>query len=330
MTIPAFAIACLPTTAHIGVLAPILLLIFRIMQGLALGGEIPAAITFVSEHVDRHQHGFATASLFFGINLGLLLGSLVTMLVSSLLSTEALYSYGWRIPFFLGGIFGIISIFLRRYLQETIAFAALEKHEISRIPLATLLKHSWPKVIQGSLLVALASVTVFLYLYWPTYLHQYGGFKLSTVLTINTLGIFVFAPTIILAGWLADRFGFRLIYMIGAALTLILTYPLFLLFGMKSLVLLIVAHASFSVIFGIISGSYPAILSNLFPTPVRYSGIAVSYNLAFAIFGGLSPIICTIAIYSFHTALAPAFYLMLVAFVSLLVCRFSLSEKKPN
>src|SRR3990167_10463906 len=130
MAVPSFAIGLLPTTAYIGIAAPILLLIFRMMQGLALGGEIPAAITFVSEHVDIRQRGTALAILFFGINLGLLLGSLVTTIITTLLPESAMLAFGWRIPFIIGGFFGVATLFLRRYLHETTAFIALRQQDV--------------------------------------------------------------------------------------------------------------------------------------------------------------------------------------------------------
>jgi len=321
MAIPSIAIALLPTAAQIGIIAPILLLVFRILQGLALGGEIPASITFISEHVNEQQRAFATSILFFAINLGLLLGSSVTALMNATLSTEALYTYGWRILFFLGGILGLLSIFLRRSLQETSTFSALPKNDVQRIPLIALLQHSWLNVLQGALLVALGSVSIFLYLYWPHYLNEYEGINITTAFNLNTVGILILNFSIVTCGWLADKFGSRTIYAIGAISIIILTYPLFLLFGMSNLTLIAISYIVFSLLFGFITGAYPALLSSLFPTPVRYSGIAMSYNIAFALFAGLSPIICTVAIHTFHSPLAPGFYLITIASLALIACR---------
>lgn len=329
MAIPSFAIGLLPTTAQIGIAAPILLLICRMMQGLALGGEIPAAITFVSEHVATNRRGFALSTLFFGINLGLLLGSLVTSIMTTLLSTDAVLAYGWRIPFLIGGFFGIISIFLRRYLHETAEFIAMRKQDVQRIPLFTLMRHDSKKVLQGMSLVALGSVSVFLYLYWPQYLHQYMGYDFNTLMRINTAGTLVLNFSILVGGVLADRFGTRQVYLTGILCLIVLTYPLFLLFNLHSLIWVVISYLIFSLFFGFIPGSYSAMLSTLFPTAVRYSGIAMSYNLAYAFFGGFSPIICTFAIHQFNSNLAPALYVILVALLSFFAC-YSLKEKAKN
>lgn len=322
MAIPSFAIGLLPTTAQIGIAAPILLLIFRMMQGIALGGEIPAAITFVSEHVADNRRGFAIATLFFGINTGLLLGSLITTILTATLTTEEVIAYGWRIPFLIGGLFGIASILLRRYLQETAAFTALRKQDVQRIPLYTLLKYSHKNVMQGVLLVSLGSVTVFLYLYWPQYLHQYMHYDFSTLMRINTVGTLMLNIAIIIGGLLADRIGYRTIYLAGSAFLIIFTYPLFLLFNLNNIAWVLTSYLIFSIIFGFIPSAYASILSKLFPTPVRYSGIAMSYNLAYAIFGGLSPMICTFGIHVLNSIMAPAFYVIFIAILSWLACYF--------
>lgn len=320
MAVPSFVIGLLPTSAQIGIAAPILLTLCRMMQGLALGGEIPAAITFVSEHVADHRRGFALATLFFGINMGLLLGSFATTVITSLLTSDEMLAYGWRLPFLLGGFFGIISVFLRRYLHETAAFAALRKQDLQPIPLISLLQHSYQDVIKGMFLVALGSASVFLYLYWPQYLHQNMGYDFATLMKVNTAGTLILNVTIIMGGLLADRFGYRNLYLAGATSLILLTYPLFVLFNLQSMAWVMFSYTVFSIIFGFIPSSYSAILSDLFPTQVRYSGIALSYNLAYALFGGLSPIICTLAIRQFDSILAPAFYLIFVAILSLSAC----------
>lgn len=320
MALPSFAIGMLPTTAQIGVAAPILLLLFRVMQGLALGGEIPASITFVSEHVPGKRRGLALAILFFGINFGLLLGSLVTTIMTSLVSPEGILAYAWRVPFILGGFFGLLAIYLRRYLRETAAFSALRQSEVQVIPVVTLIRHSWRQVLQGLLLVSLGSVTVFFYLYWPQYLHQYMNYDLAEMMRVNTIGTVLLNIMIIFGGLASDRYGYRNVYIACAGFLALFTYPLFIMFNQQSVEMVIVSYMLFSVIFGFIPSAYSSILSSLFPTSVRYSGIAMSYNFAYAIFGGLSPVICTVAIQYFNSVLAPAFYIIIIALCAAAAC----------
>lgn len=320
MAVPSFAIGLLPGTAQIGTAAPVLLLIFRMMQGLALGGELPAAITFVSEHSPVERRGFALSTLFFGVNLGLLLGSLMTTLVTSFFSNDNLLSIGWRIPFILGGIFGIASLFLRRQLHETALFAALRDIDKEKIPVLTVMREAWQNVLQGVFLVALGSVSVFLYLYWPQYLHQYMNYNFIELMRINTVSTLILTFSILLGGWAADKFGYRKVFLTGSFLVVLVTCPLFILLNAGSMTYVIMAYFIFSILFGFIPGSYTAILSHLFPTKIRYSGIALSYNLAYALFGGLSPLLCTLAIGLFDSVLAPAIYVIFVAALAGLAC----------
>jgi len=320
MAIPSLGIGLLPTTAQIGWLAPMMLLIFRMLQGLALGGEIPAAITFVSEHVAGYRQGFSLATLFVGINLGMLLASGVITVISSLYSEQELYTFAWRIPFILGGLFGCGSLFLRFYLNETAVFQALHDTERQKIPVVTLMRESWRQVLQGMFLISVASVCVFVFLYWPQYLHQYFDYDFAMLMRVNTIGTLICSLLIILGGLLVDRFGPRPIYLISTALLVVFGYGLFWLVGLHSMGWVIVSYLSLSAIFCMLPSAYSIMLTEFFSTPVRYSGIAMSYNLAYALFGGLSPLIFTIMIESLHSSFAPGIYLTFVAFISWCVC----------
>ncbi|MFZ2314802.1 MAG: MFS transporter [Gammaproteobacteria bacterium] len=320
MAIPSFAISLLPTPAQIGSLSPILLLIFRMMQGLALGGEIPAAITFVAEHTQTTKRSLALSTLFLGINIGLLLGSLLLALLTSTLSSSEMLTVGWRIPFFIGGVFGLIALFLRRHLHETGAFATLKKQDIARIPLLVVLKSAWRNVLLGMALVSAGAVSVFVYLYWPHYLSEYMHYDYSQLIRITTISTLICSIVMLLGGYLADKIGPRQFYLKITAALALLAYPLFLLFSSNNMTLVLVAYALFSILFGMLPGAYCAILSTLFPTPIRYSGIALSFNLAYAILGGLSPLICTYIIHRFDSILAPAYYIILMAVISWIAC----------
>jgi MHS family proline/betaine transporter-like MFS transporter len=316
MALPSLAIGCLPTSQSFGEMAAVLLLVFRLMQGLALGGEIPAAITFVAEYVDPGRRGWALAVLFFGINLGLMLGSLISSMLSSHLNEPSILAWGWRVPFILGGLFGFISLLLRRHLHETKAFVDLKPEDKARIPFLSLIKSHTPAVIIGFFLVGIGSVTVFMFLYWPTYLSQYMGYDFAMVLRLNTMATLMLSVTILLGGWIGDRIGFLRVYLACAVVLILCTYPLFHIFTWKSTQWLFGAYLLFSFIFGFIPSSYSSLLSMIFPTSVRYSGVALSYNLAYALIGGLSPVLCTILIKKTGDVLAPAYYVMFISFLS--------------
>ncbi len=326
MAVPSFAIGLLPTANAIGNFAPFMLLIFRMMQGLAFGGEIPAAITFVFEHSLPNKRGLSLGILFVGTNLGLLLGSFTTSTLSTLLSPDQLITYGWRIPFLLGGMFGILSIFLRRQLQETAAFASLAQKDIARIPFIVLLQRSRKEIFAGMFLVALGAIAIFLYLYWPQYLHQYLHYDFTTLMYINTICLFLMNIAIIAGGLLADKIGYRRAHLINSAALALLTYPLFFLFQLQSFTWVIVSYLIFSILFGMFPAGYLGVLTQLFPTHIRYSG----YNLAYAIVGGLSPIVSTISIHVFQSVMAPAVYIMMIAACSFVACYLMKPQKHAS
>ncbi len=323
MAIPSLAIGLLPTTAEIGVVAPVLLLIFRMLQGLALGGEVPAALTFVAEHVEDHRQGFSLSTLFAGINMGMLIASAVTTVLSSSLSEAQLLAFGWRIPFILGGVLGLGSMFLRRYLHETAAFKSLKPKDVQKIPFVELMRHSSKQVFQGTLLIAVASVSVFIFLYWPTYLHQYFHYDFTLIVRMNTAGTFFLSFMILLGGLITDRFGSRRIYLIGTGALVLLSYGFFALLTIHGLFWVVFSYMIFATIFCLLPAAYAIMLAHLFPTPIRYSGVAMSYNLAYAFFGGMSPLVCTVMIKYFDSIIAPGIYLTIVALISWSVCFFS-------
>ena len=127
MAVPTLLIGCLPTYAELGYIAPVLLLILRISQGLAVGGEIPGAWTFVAEHVPKDKVGLACGTLTSGLTLGILLGSLVSIMMQSNFNAQEMHDWAWRIPFIVGGIFGFIAMYLRRWLKETPIFLEMQK-----------------------------------------------------------------------------------------------------------------------------------------------------------------------------------------------------------
>lgn len=320
MAAPSLAIGLLPTTAQIGEAAPLLLLLFRMMQGLALGGELPAAITFIAEHAPSNQRAFSLATLFFGVNFGLMLGSLVSSALSTLLSQTEILAFGWRIPFLFGGVVGTIAVYLRRHLRETAAFNAMIPSDRQKVPLITLLKTCSREVALGFSLVSIGSVTVFLYLYWPQYLFKYMHYNYADLMQINTFGTLVLSVTILLGGWIADRIGYKQTYLLSAISLIALTYPLFYVFHLHNINWVMFSYMIFSIFFGLIPSAYASMISQLFPTSIRYSGVALSYNLAYAIIGGLSPIICTLAIEYLKDPFAPAYYVMIIATFAAITC----------
>lgn len=327
MALPTFLMGCIPTYQQVGIFAPLLLLFLRILQGLSLGGEIPGAMVFVTESVATERRGFACGIIFFGINLGILLGSFVSTLFIHWLSAQSLLQWGWRIPFLLGGVLGILSFYLRKKMQETPLFVSMQQHCVSKVPIKEVFASFAGKVGQGITMASLGAVLVtLLYLFMPTYLVTFFNFPLDKVLTLNTVVIAVFSFQVILMGYLSDKIGYIKMLRLGMLGLMLFSYPIYKMFGLQNFAIACVAIAILAILNGLITSSFPIILVTLFPTRIRYSGVALVYNVGFAFASGLTPVLVTSLIHWTRNVFLPAYYIMffvMLAFVVTLVMRES-------
>lgn len=332
MGVSTVLIGLLPTYATIGITAPILLLILRICQGFSISGDLPGAITFVAEYADDHKRGFACGMVFFAVNIGLLMASAIAALVTTLLSHEQLISWGWRIGFLLGIVIAGVGFYLRSKIAETSYFNRLEQAEdIAKFPMLHLFRIHIKEVLQGIGLVWLFAVIIAqIFLYMPTYLNIEIHFQLHTALILNSINGVIFAFCIPVMGYLSDKFGRKSILLIIATLFIILSYPLYTLISSNNITVEIIALACFAILAAGIVGVVPSSLAELFPTHVRYSGVAISYNISLAIFAGLTPVIATYLLYKLKFPQAPSFNLIIAALMALLATlTMKEGSKKP-
>lgn len=313
MAIPTFLVGCLPTYQQVGIYAPLGLITLRILQGLSIGGEIPGAITFTAEHVSPFHRGFACAMIFVFLNLGILFGSGITTILQTVLNQDALTSWGWRIPFLLGGALGLFSYYLRRGLTESPLFTARKREQ--NIPLITCLKHYPLQLFQAVCLTWLGAVVVnMLFLFMPTYLTEFLQYSQGEA-SFFTLSLMLINSIVVLyVAHLSDQIGRRQIILFGAFTLIFCSYYLFQQLSDVSL-LHLVAGILFIAITASFVAVFPAILVELFPTEIRYSGIAFSYNIGFAFFGGLTPLFSTYLIKTTGNVLTPSYYLIFSAVI---------------
>ncbi|MEZ6963207.1 MULTISPECIES: MFS transporter [unclassified Aeromonas] len=309
MALPTLLIGLLPTYAALGIAAPLLLLLLRILQGAAIGGEVPGAWVFVAEHVPARRIGLACGTLTAGLTVGILLGSLVATAINRSMSPSDVSEWGWRLAFVLGGVFGIVAMYLRRWLHETPVFAEMQANKslAEELPLKTVLREHKGSVVVSMLLTWLLSAgIVVVILMTPTYLQKVYGITPAEALTANSLAIVALTLGCIAYGRLIDSLGSGLTFMLGSLLLAGSTYAFYhgLLAGMAQLVPLYML-AGFAV--GIV-GAVPYVMVNAFPAVVRFSGLSFSYNVAYAIFGGLTPMLVTLWMKS--DVLAPSHYVM--------------------
>jgi len=307
MAIPTLAIGLLPTYATLGYAAPLALLLMRILQGAAVGGEVPGAWTFVAEHVPDSKTGFACGTLTSGLTVGILIGSLIATWVNQTWSATDVEAFAWRIPFLIGGAFGFLAVFLRRLLAETPVFEEMRRRRalVEGLPLRVVLAGHGRAVAQSMLLTwVLTAAIVVVILMTPTLIQHLFGIAAADTLAANSLATLGLSIGCIVFGWLADRFGAERMLMLGCALLLAATYALYLGVGQSTRSLgSLYGIAGFCV--GVV-GVIPTVLVRAFPAPVRFSGISFAYNVAYAIFGGLTPLFVTLLMQ--RQPLAPAHY----------------------
>ena len=301
MAIPTLLMGLLPTYAQVGVLAPLLLLVLRVMQGAAIGGEAPGAWVFVSEHVSPRHRNFACGALSAGLCAGILIGSLVARAVNAAFDEAHLLAWGWRVPFVLGGVFGLLAMFLRRRLHETPVFAEMQARRAlaSELPLKSVLREHGGAVLLAMLLTWLLTAAVVVTLLMMPTLLQGMGVARADALAGNTLAICTTILANLVAGWLGDRFGAGRVLVLWSLL-LGLAFCWFYA-GAQAGGYSQWRYALAGVAVGL-TALVPAIAVSGFPAPVRFSGLSFSYNVAYAIAGGLTPVWLSLAMKDNHAA----------------------------
>lgn len=319
MAVPTLGIGLLPVYAQVGMLAPLLLLLLRVVQGIAVGGEVPGAWVFVAEHVPPRRIGFACASLTSGLTVGILLGSLVAAGINRSLSPEALLDYGWRLPFLAGGVFGFLAVWLRRWLSETPVFEAMHARRelVAGLPLAQVVARHRPAVLLSMLVTwMLTAAVVVLILMTPTLVQSAFHVAPARAFLGNNVASFALAVGCLFYGGLSDRIGPARALLLGAGGLLLAGYALYLdLAAGGAHFVVLYALAGFAV--GVV-GVVPVLMVLAFPPAVRFSGLSASYNVAYALFGGLTPPLIGLLVKRFGV-LAPAHYVAATAVLGMAV-----------
>jgi predicted MFS family arabinose efflux permease len=291
MSVPTLMMGLLPTYASIGVLAPVLLLLFRVMQGAAVGGEVPGAWVFVSEHVPQRHIGYACGTLTAGLTAGILLGSLIASAVNRNFAPAEISAYAWRLPFLVGGVFGMFSVYLRRWLHETPVFAELKQRKAiaAEVPLKAVLRDHGRAVIVSMLLTwMLSAAIVVVILMTPTLLQKQFHVAPATALLANCVATLCLTIGCVMAGSIAGRIGAGRTIFIGGLALAVTYYVMFQQLAVDTSAL-VPLYAVAGLFVGVI-GAIPFVMVKAFPPVVRFSGISFSYNVAYAVFGGLTPI----------------------------------------
>lgn len=313
------AIGLLPTYDSIGIAAPLLLLVFRCLQGFSAGGEYGGGAVYLAEFAPEGRRGFVVTFMVWSGILGFLLGSVTVTVLQAALSGDAMASYGWRIPFLLAAPLGLIGLYIRLRLDDTPEFTELKDEDrVVDRPLVTAFATSWRSILAVFGLFLIFNVGYYVvFTFVPNYLIKPLGFGATQSFTSITLASLVALVLTLPFAMLSDRIGRRPMLIAGSALFVVFAYPLFLMITSGSLAAVLVAHCLLAAIEAVYISAAVTAGVELFTTAVRYSGFSIGYNLAVAGFGGTTPYVLTWLTAATGNVMVPAYYLMGAAAVSL-------------
>lgn len=323
MAIPTLLIGFLPTYRSIGIAAPLLLLAMRVVQGIAIGGEAPGAWVFVAEHARPGRVGFAIGLLTGGLSFGILLGSMVAVYINTAFSQAEIVGGLWRVPFLLGGIFGFIALLLRHWLAETPVFEEMRRRAAiaQELPVRTVLRSHLRAIGTGVLSTwTLTAAIVVVILISPSFLQNLYHISPRSALQANLAGCAALCFSAVAVGAATDRFDLRGVSIVMWALLIFGAYALYVgAERMPSALVPLYIIAGTGVGAAVLT---PIVLVAAFPPALRFTGVSVSYNVAYAFFGGVTPVLVSWLVHL--SSLGAAHYVTLatiVGFLATVICQ---------
>ncbi len=332
MAIATFCIGLLPTYSSIGVTATCLLIFLRILQGLSFGAELPGAITVMSEYSEQRKRSTYSSFVMSSVSIGSMLASFILYLLTQAVDKTQMQEWAWRIPFLMGGLLALVNYFIRKFVQETPEFILLQQKRPQtsiKEPIFKLIRHFKKEMFIGIIMTGFVSSLVIFYLYLPTYLSAHYGYAPKDIYLAMTWGLVWSALCMPISGYIADHFG-RIKIFLGTCLGFsIFGFLLFQLLSLNNLAALIAFTIIYQTIICFIFVSYLALLSLSFPTEVRYTGIALCYNIAYSLMGCL-PVVVTALIQQTNSPQLGIWILIFFAMSSGIGCLFFLQRTQEK
>ena len=322
MAIPTFLIGLLPNYESIGMAAAVLMVLLRMAQGVAVGGEYTSSIVFLAEKAPEGRRAFFSSWAMFGATGGIMLGSAVGAGLTNFLGDAALAEWGWRVAF-LGGIaVALVGDLIRRGMTEE------DQGEPEPSPIKTAFTQHWREMLRVSALNVVAAVSFYLmFVYIVTWLVDQVHEPSSTALDINTIAMAALLVFIPVSAILSDKYGRRLMLLIGMGSLALLAYPLLLLMHHQDMMMILAGQIIFAAVLSMFMSTLPAAMTEMFPRNIRVTAVSVGYNITYAIFGGTAPIVAVWLIERSHNDLALAWYIAAMALVSFCVA-LTLKDKR--
>ena len=313
-------IGLLPTYAAVGAFAPLLLTVIRCVQGFSAGGEYAGACAYVMEHAPQHKRArygsFVPVSTFSSFATA----AVVAYALDASLSANAMSAWGWRVPFLAAAPIGLIGLYLRMNLNETPAFRALEgEHDVAHAPLRDTLRTQAGGILKLGAFISVTALSFYMFTtYFATYLQVAGGLNRATSLLITVIALLFAAALCPLAGLYSDFVGRKKTIVTACVMLIVMVYPSFSLAGSGHFLQSVIGVGMLA-IGAVLSGVVTApLLSEIFPTRTRYTASAITYNLAYTVFGGTAPLVATWLITTTGNNMSPALYLIVISVMGLI------------
>lgn len=326
MSLSTLSMGLIPGYATIGSLAPILLLIARLIQGFSTGGEYSGAMTFIAESSPDKKRGFFSSGLEVGTLVGYIAGSAVVTLLNYLLGPEKMLDWGWRIPFFIAAPMGLIGLYLRNHLEETPVFEAMneEKHkENEKGLIKKVFVYHWPQLLKGIVLVLFFNVVNYMLLsYMPSYLNVVLGYGETKGLIFILIIMFIMIPIVLLMGYFSDRIGNKSIIIGGLIGLILLSIPSFNMIRSGSNLMVFFGLMILAILLSTFEATMPSMLPSLFFTEVRYVALAITFNISVSLFGGTTPLMMSWLIKITENQMVPAYYIMAACLIGIVTMFF--------
>jgi MHS family proline/betaine transporter-like MFS transporter len=323
-------IGVMPTFPQAGILAPVLLCVARLLQGLSVGGEFGTSASFLVEHAPRHRRGLYGSYAFFSSTAGSVLGAAVVLVLTVSLSAADLDSWGWRVPFLLGFPLLAVGLYLRYRIAESPEFEEIKAENArAQNPLRTLFREHWRAFLTVigicvGFNIASSTVQAFVLTYIRSVVGLSAAQALGTVVIATTAGVFM----VLLFGHLSDRYGRKQILVFACVTAVVFAYPSLLIVGLGGFGAALAGQLLLWIPVAAFGGAIPALFAELFPTQVRVSGFGIAYGFGSAIFAGTAPFVATLLIELSGNTLAPAWYLVGAAAVTLVVVVVSVDRTR--
>jgi len=316
MAIPTCLMGCLPTYASIGMLAPLLLMVCRILQGIAIGGECTGSFIYLTEKSTPHRQGFFSSFADMGLFLGMIIGSLYVALLNTTLTSAQMQNFGWRLPFLSGLILSFLAVFLRTNLAQS--NGVRESVASQRKPITEIINHYPREFFYSILLITLSTLGFYvLVVFIPNQTVLVGKISANHVYLINSIVLATMMLATFGAACACDRVHPAKIYLTGLVGCLLFSYPVFYCLTQATLTWQLVMTSLFAVALGCCFGSRSLFAMRLFAASVRYSAVGLSFNIATASFGGTAPLLATFLLNRTGSLQSIELLIMLAAWLSL-------------